>query len=96
MKQKETKKIKVHYSSDGFEAFKWYPMPIHGEDFEGQGKSKDVCLPTEWSIQMLEPGEADGDLGMAICQGLSYFNAKEICDEHNKVIDMVKRTGGVQ
>lgn len=77
---------KILYNSEGFELFKWYPMPIHGEVFNLPNDGK-TDVPTEWLIFRLKD-VVTGDIYSINFEGdLTYFRAKELCDAHNKVVD---------
>lgn len=80
-------KTKIHYDSKNFEYNKWYPTPIHGVDFENTC-CNDASIPTEWAIQTLMADDSSGDMTPVIT-GMTYFEAIDVCVEHNETIDRI-------
>lgn len=76
--------VKINYTSEGWEPNFWYVTPLHGEVFEKE------FIPTEWTIQMLDPEGKEGDMKL-VEGGFSYFHAQSICNEHNEIIWNINR-----
>ena len=78
-------KVKIDYGNTSkWRSHFWYVTPVHGEDFS----KKDI--PTEWAIQTLDLNGMEGDM-VCLMQGFTYFEAKEICLQHNITIWNINR-----